>query len=488
MHILDFTLLIIIAMSNTLSFAQVRQPAVAGQLYTADSAKLQAEVSHLLRHQTSSRPKDNVCALIVPHAGYVFSGQTAASAFALLNPEHTYKRVFLLGPSHHVWLDGASADCGYAAYRTPIGDVPVDVELCKLLAEQGGVLTYRPEAHDAEHCLEVELPFLQCQLKQMPPIVPIIISTEDTAKLSSLAHILKPYLNADNLFVISSDFSHYPAYNDAEDVDRATAQAIMTGKSQCFFSQITENSRQHIPNLATSACGACAIGTLMLMTDGDKRFDYHHISYCNSGDAIYHERQRVVGYHAFAITLNTEKAQLHDEAAPYKSLPGLARKSMEAHLRGQSFTPQSALPELRQRCGAFVTLHTADGKLRGCVGHFGEDMHLQDVVARMAVSAAFKDPRFLPVEKDELKSLKIEVSVLTPMKRINSLDEMQLGRDGIYVRKGWRSGTFLPQVADEVNWTKEEFVDHCAHDKAGLAWGEWKSAELYTSRAIIVHE
>ena len=136
------------------------------------------------------------------------------------------------------------------------------------------------------------------------------------------------------------------------------------------------------------------------------------------------------------------------------------------------------------KCGAFVSLHK-HGRLRGCIGHFGEDYPLHEIVARMARAAAFEDPRFMPVTSDELADIDIEISVLTPMRRIQSIDEFQLHRHGIYIKKGYHSGTFLPQVADEVNWTKEEFLGHCAQDKAGIGWDGWREAELYIYEAIV---
>jgi AmmeMemoRadiSam system protein A len=131
-----------------------------------------------------------------------------------------------------------------------------------------------------------------------------------------------------------------------------------------------------------------------------------------------------------------------------------------------------------------VSLHK-NGRLRGCIGHFGEDVPLYEIVEEMARAAAFEDPRFLNVTREELDELEIEISVLTPMRRIYSLDEFELHRHGIYIRKGYHGGTYLPQVADEVNWTKEEFVSHCSQDKAGLGWDGWKEADLYVYEAIV---
>ena len=171
-----------------------------------------------------------------------------------------------------------------------------------------------------------------------------------------------------------------------------------------------------------------------------------------------------------------------------KKLKEIALQSIKDSLDGKSVTVRDSLlkddPMLSKKCGAFVSLHK-HGHLRGCIGHFGEDTPLYEIVAEMARAAAFEDPRFMPVSREELDAIDIEISVLTPMRRIQSLDEFELHRHGIYIRKGYRSGTFLPQVADEVNWTKEEFVGHCSQDKAGLGWNGWKDAELYVYEAIV---
>ena len=193
-----------------------------------------------------------------------------------------------------------------------------------------------------------------------------------------------------------------------------------------------------------------------------------------------------MGYHSFAILRGEEKGfSLTDEEKTL--LKKIAYESIKDSLDGKRIAQpslNSQLLTLNSMCGAFVSLHK-QGRLRGCIGHFGEDVPLYEIVAEMARAAAFEDPRFLPVTRDELDELDIEISVLTPMRRIQSLDEFQLHRHGIYIKKGYRSGTFLPQVADEVNWTKEEFVGHCSQDKAGLGWDGWRDAELYVYEAIV---
>ena len=457
----------------------VRPATQANRFYTGDSTALSEEVDSFLAVHKGRTQYDNVAALIVPHAGYYFSGNVAASAYMTLNPKRPYKRIFLLGPSHHEWLDGASVNTEADYYATPLGKVKVDRETAVQLTKDS-LFSYRPEAHDREHCLEVQLPFLQRRLGEVPPIVPIIIATNDYEKLQRMAAVLKPYFTDENLFVISSDFSHYPSYEVACEVDARTGKAIESGDVGQLIAAIETNARSGKRNLATSACGEFAIITLMLMLD--RHDEVKHLMYQNSGDIDDHDPNRVVGYHAFAI-LRNDSTSFTLTDVDKKLLKEIAYESIRDSLDGKPIR-STTHATLNVKCGAFVSLHK-HGRLRGCIGHFGEDYPLYEIVAEMARAAAFEDPRFTPVRREELDDIDIEISVLTPMRRIQSLDEFELHRHGIYIRKGYRSGTFLPQVADEVNWTKEEFVAHCSQDKAGLGWDGWRDAELYVYEAIV---
>ena len=475
---------------------KVRPATQAGSFYDSNPKRLTHHVDSLLARHADTPARSDVAAIIVPHAGYYFSGNVAAAAYALLDPSHTYKRVFLIGPSHYEWLEGASVNTEDDFYSTPLGQVPVDHEAGKHLTAVDSVFFYRAEAHDREHCLEVQLPFLQRRLGHVPPIVPIIVNTNDYGHLRRMADALRPYFNSDNLFIISSDFSHYPSYNDAREVDGKTRQAIESGDVAQLLATLDSNARSKKRNLATSACGEQAIITLMLMLDG--KHDIRHLLYQNSGDAPSHDHSRVVGYHAFAVFHPTVKGSQDqaENAAPEDTttfiltdaekatLKEIAMGSIRTAFDSTTYTPRNLTPTLRRHCGAFVSL-MKHGSLRGCIGTFTQDTPLYEVVHEMARGAAFEDPRFHSLRKDELSDIEIEISVLTPMRRIHSLDEFQLHRHGIYIRKGYRSGTFLPQVADEVNWTKEEFIGHCSQDKAGLGWNGWRDAELYVYEAIV---
>ena len=464
----------------------IRPATQANRFYTGDAKELSEEVDSFLAQHRGETVYNNVAALIVPHAGYYYSGNVAATAYMSMPKDKPYKRIFLLGPSHHEWLDGASVNAEADYYATPLGHVKVDHETALRLTDSDSVFSYQPKAHDREHCLEVQLPFLQRRFGEnvMPSIVPIIISTNDYQKLKRIANVLKPYFTEENLFVISSDFSHYPSYEDACEIDAKTGKAIETGNVEQFIAVLEENSRSGKRNLATSACGELAIVTLMLMMDST--YEVKHLLYQNSGDVDNQEHNRVVGYHAFAILRGaSQEFVLSDEEK--KILKEIAFTSIKDSLAGKPVARpilNAQYPVLNSKCGAFVSLHK-QGRLRGCIGHFGEDVPLHEIVAEMARAAAFEDPRFMPVTMDELEDIDIEISVLTPMRRIQSLDEFELHRHGIYIRRGYHSGTFLPQVADEVNWTKEEFVSHCAQDKAGIGWDGWRDAELYVYEAIV---
>ena len=473
-----------------------RSASVAGRFYPADSARLKAEVDSMLA-SAGNGGGTGVQALIAPHAGYVFSGGTAAKAFASISPKAAYRRVFLLGPSHKAAFDGASVDVAAGRYETPLGSVAVDREAGRALMQADSVFACLDEAHEGEHCLEVQLPFLQERLDTMPPIVPIIIGTQDIGRLRRIARALQPYFTAGNLFVISSDFSHYPAYDDACRADSITGKAIGEASLSAFIEAINDNAGSHIGNLYTSACGQSPIAVLLMLMERDGGVDMEHLGYSNSGDAPWGDTARVVGYHAFAAVRRAGESGTQAAAEKFALTAGekallldIARRSIADSLAGRSAQPVSEAlltPALRKRCGAFVTLNEG-GRLRGCIGNLVGRRPLWQTVQAMARAAAFEDPRFRPVGAAELPGIDIEISVLSPLRRIHSVSEVELGRHGIYIVKGPRSGTFLPQVATDTGWTREEFLGHCARDKAGLGWDGWRDAELYTYEAEVFGE
>jgi hypothetical protein len=197
-----------------------------------------------------------------------------------------------------------------------------------------------------------------------------------------------------------------------------------------------------------------------------------------------------VGYNSIVITRNQKADEhlFHFSDDEKRGMIAAARSAIYSALRMDydgDITPVGILKE--KGYGVFVTLHL-NGRLRGCIGRFTSSDSLYETIQDMARSAAFSDPRFPSLSRSEAPRIDIEVSVLSPLKRISSVDEFKLGRDGIYMIKGSRHGTFLPQVATETGWSTEEFLGHCAQDKAGIGYYGWKDAELYTYQTEIVNE
>ena len=467
-----------------------REPYSAGKFYTADPVLLKKQLKTLFEN-AEKKNVTNVVAIISPHAGYNYSGLVAATAFKQLDPEKQFDNIFVIGSSHTMYFDAASV---YKAgdYITPLGKIKVNTKLANELIKNNRFITFVPEAHKTEHVIENQLPFIQYYFKKPQQIVPLVISTEDPAKLKSIAKTLTPYLNGNNLFVISSDFSHYPRYADAVKADSTTAAGIVSNNPRKFIEALQENKAKGYPGLVTSACGWTSILTLLYITENNDDFKYVPLKYMNSGDVENGDKSRVVGYYAIALEKNAGNKGVQDFLSTKDKIKLLqiARETIESYLKTGKIPvidTSGLSPALKVHSGAFVTLNK-EQRLRGCIGRFMADEPLYKVVQEMAVAAAVQDPRFTPVKPVELNDIDIEISVLTPLKKIKSVDEIKLGRDGIYIVKGDKSGTFLPQVATETGWNLEEFLGHCARDKAGLGWNGWKDADIYTYQAIVFDE
>ncbi len=449
-------------------------------------------IDALFGRAAASRQLPDLAAVIVPHAGYVYSGGVAASGFNQINRNNGYENVFIIGPSHYVDFEGASVYTS-GNFQTPLGTVEVNRAIGRQLVASSALFSDRTDAQAREHSVEVELPFLQVVMKDHLRIVPIVVGANSAATCKQIADALRPYFNRRNLFVISSDFSHYPAYGDAVRTDSLTAAAILSNSPENLQRVLLQNDRAGIPNLATSLCGWSAVLTLLDLTSHDSGMKFAKIEYRNSGDSPVGDRGRVVGYCAITA-YRTEGGQADDKAGLSKDdknqLLAIARETLEHAIREgglPEIDPLTLSPSLKAPGGAFVTLNKND-RLRGCIGRFDASEPLYKVVQEMAVAAATRDYRFDPVHRSELGNIRIEISVLTPMRKISSINEFDPDKDGIYMRKGARSGTFLPQVAKETGWTKEELLGHCAQDKAGIGWDGWKDAELFVYEAIVFGE
>lgn len=466
-----------------------RKPAVSGRFYPSDANKLSNDLNDYFNSVTRKSNIGHVNAIISPHAGYVFSGKVAASAFAQINKETCYKNVFILAPSHQMAYNGASV-YNIGNYETPLGEIEVNIELANQLIEQNHCFSFFYDAHTLEHSLEVQLPFVQHWLKPGYKIVPIVIGTQDLLELRKLSDALLPYFNNDNLFVVSSDFSHFPNYTDAKKADMLMAEAILTKNVKNVEKAAFKNKKSKIKNLATSACGISGIYCLLYLLQANESLEIDQILYQNSGDSNYGDLDRVVGYLSFVVHVNkNSEIDVKLSSEQQKVLLNIGRNAITSKLKHEDYSlnENEIDNELHNCYGVFVSLHKK-GKLRGCIGRFESNEPLYNLVGIMAKAAAFNDTRFDPVGIEELNELEIEISVLSPLKEIKDKNEIKLGKHGIFIKQGIQRGTLLPQVATNNNWTVDEFLGYCSKNKAGIGWDGWKTAQLFIYSATVFSE
>lgn len=422
----------------------------------------------------------NPFAIISPHAGYYFSGKIAAKSFSVIDKDKKYDNIFILSSSHTASYAGATL-CSNEYYNTPFGLMTINNELCLKLSEDI-LFNFNNDHFKNDHTINMILPFIQERIKPGYKIIPIMIGDSDLNNLKNISNVLKPYLKGNNLFIISSDFSHYPNYYDAIEIDDQTKDAILSNNSEKFLNVVHNNNK---PNLSTRMCGWSSYLILLYMIE-NKDIKINVEEYKNSGDIIDDKNSNVVGYYAINFCDSETNLSISDK----KILIDIARQTIKEKLYN-NITYEPVKPEsdiLNSYRGAFVTL-TLNDNLKGCIGSFSPNYELYKVVRDVTLQSAFADGRFTPVIKEEFDLLKIEISVLTPFKKVdNPLNEIKLGKHGIYISKNNRSGTFLPQVAEQTGWSLEEYLGHCSRDKAGLEWNEWQTASVYTYEAEVFNE
>ena len=461
----------------------IRPPAVAGMFYPAEPAQLEATVDGLLR-QGSQVPQEPI-ALIVPHAGYVYSGGVAAMAFKQLQGRE-YEAVVLIGTNHRVASFRKISVWPTGAYSTPLGLMPVDSELAQRLVDAAPEhIVADTQAQLNEHSIEVELPFLQRVLGPSA-FVPILMGEPSMENCQALSDALARVLRGKKAVIVTStDMSHYPSYDAALQVDHSTLQAISSLAPQAVLNNTRLWMAAGVPNLACTLCGEGPTLTAMMtaLELGANRVTV--LQYANSGDASFGDKSQVVGYGA-VMFWKGETALLNAEEQAM--LLQITRETLEQVLTDGT-RPQYTVdqPALLQPNGAFVTLKKA-GQLRGCIGRMSSSQELYVTVQDVAIAAATEDARFPAVAKQELAEVDIEISVLFPMQYVEKLEEIQVGRDGLCISMGPFSGVLLPQVAIEQGWDREEFLRQvCA--KAGLPEDAWqKGAILYRFGAQVFGE
>jgi AmmeMemoRadiSam system protein B/AmmeMemoRadiSam system protein A len=426
----------------------VRPAAVAGLFYPGEPDTLAREVAGYLAEAHAGRPAPAYPkAIVVPHAGYIYSGPVAANAYALLRPARgLVKRVVLLGPCHRVAVRGLALPAA-TAFDTPLGRVPVDAAAVQALAGMPQVCV-SAATHAQEHALEVQLPFLQAVLGDFS-LVPLVVGAASAEQVAEVLDRL--WGGPETLVVISTDLSHYRRYDDARAIDGRTVAAILA------FDPALDHEQ---------ACGATPLAGFLLAAQR-RGLEGELLDARNSGDTA-GGRDRVVGYASFAFR-EPHAARFGDEHG--RTLTGIARSAIgEALGRGDAALPGEHW--LREHRASFVTL-TLGERLRGCIGSLEPHRPLGEDVASNARSAALRDPRFPPLTPAEFDRVGVEVSVLsTPVllpfgDHAELVSQLRPGVDGVILACDGRRGTFLPQVWEQVP-EPEAFLAHLKQ-KAGLA-------------------
>lgn len=278
-----------------------REPQFAGTFYSAGKVELETEINSYFEKAEKPYPTNkHLQAIISPHAGYVFSGSVAASAYNQIQEPALYKRVFVLASSHRYNFGGASVFLG-SSYKTPLGKIKTDQQVATELTQNSACFFEKNDVHSDEHSLEVQLPFLQQKMGTDFLLIPIILGTNKPETCQQIALQLKPWFTPENLFVISTDLSHYPTYNEARIVDQKTLEAICLNQPEKLLETLDNNRKLGIEQLATSLCGWTSVLTLLHLTHG-QNVDIVKVDYKNSGDAeMFANKSRVVGYGAIAV-------------------------------------------------------------------------------------------------------------------------------------------------------------------------------------------
>jgi AmmeMemoRadiSam system protein B/AmmeMemoRadiSam system protein A len=481
-------------------------PSVAGKFYPGDAKVLRANIAGYLEKAVLPEIDGEIVAAIVPHAGHVYSGPIAAYAYRAIAKQERKRiaagaeqleAVVVLAFSHR----GGYADVSVyhsGALATPLGNADVNEVVAREFMSADSRLSSNKQVFIGEHSAEVQIPFLQTALPDIP-IVPVMFGCQGPAYVEAVVKGLEEVAENHRIVVVATtDLSHYEPYEKANAIDGATVNEILKGDSK------------EMGRYAGVRRGAmCGPGPTLAAISYAENLGAEPVllKYSNSGDTA-GGKDAVVGYTSI-IFVRRDKSQRNENSKlpdheiesvkqeddylteeNKQELLVLARKSVESIVRDKKITwPEEPSSErLKENGAAFVTIHK-NGRLRGCIGRMEAIEPLYRTVARMAASAAVQDPRFPPVRPEELDDIHIEISVNTPLRSVSGPDEIVLGKHGVVVSNGSRQGVFLPQVASETGWTKEEFLSNLCSHKAGLAPDAYKNgARLFVFTSIVFEE
>lgn len=433
--------------------------------------------------------------LILPHAGWAYSGLTAWRAVRLVRGAK-FDRVVVLAPSHRAWIENRLVAPDASAVSTPLGEIPVDREWVDRLALLAPVVR-NDKVHRAEHSAQIEYPLLQLALGDGFSVVPLVMGSFGADQMAMCARAIMKLMDDRTLLVVSSDFTHYGEDFGYTPYGKTGSEDVRSNVASVDYEAFSHISKcdadafaAFIGKTGATICGHVPI-ELALRAAG-KNASFTRIAYATSGDEE-GDFSRFVCYMAVVGRVEWsggEKGVL--DSATRNFLLRVARESLEHAVRGdgrlklpRADVPSAALAKM----GAFVTLNDrTTGALRGCIGEIMPMRPLVDAVVARAVDSALHDPRFMPVTERELGNIRVEVSALTPPKPVASWRDIVLGRDGMTLEKGNAFAVFLPQVAPEQGWDLATTLSFLSQ-KAGLSADAWREgAKFETFQAEVFHE
>lgn len=462
-----------------LSHSAIITPQVADAFYPSDPEALTRMIADFLARASTQGAHAEILGAIVPHAGYVYSGPTAAEVYRRLQGKH-FDTVIILGTGHYYGIPGAAV-ISSGAFTTPLGAVPIDEAAAQKLLTQSPLIADFPSAFEKEHSIEVQLPFLQTVLKDFK-IIPLVMNTNDPrvsrAIGSAIASICKP---RKTLLLVSTDLSHYPDRQTSEIADRTTIEALLANNPDPgYFYTANRLVMERAPQgLVCTYCGEAALNTALyaLKSFAPKA---RLLAYTNSGRlAKIGDPSRVVGYAALLWIRDRKPSKEKPlDLIRRRRLVQMARDALNSKLV-KNQDPQPQLfddPQFNQPAAVFVTLRRQnqpkETSLRGCIGSLVPDLPLGEAVQVYAIKSALEDHRFAPVTASELSGLAIEISRLTPFRQAASAKAVRSGHGVLLTQKG-RSGLFLPSVWETLP-DKNQFLGELCSQKAGLPRDCWK--------------
>lgn len=433
-------------MYYNISMTKIKEPAVANSFYSGNAEELKNQLKNFAENNTNNY-EYKTRAVIVPHAGLIYSGQLAFEGISQL--DKYIKNIFIFAPAHRVGFEGIALTT-FDEWKTPLGNIRVNQEINKELEANFGAIFF-DKAHEKEHAIEIQIPAIQTVFDENIKIIPLVIGDENPEKITEI--ISKYYPDKEFGFIISSDLSHFLADNQAKQLDNKTAEMIETGNTEGFCHE--------------QACGATGIYGLTQFANALNysliRINMHNSSK-TSGD-----KSSVVGYGSWFLYEGTKNKFLKEYYSEY--ILNLCRDVISSKLDKVNITIKRA-PVFDELGACFVTLKK-HGNLRGCIGSIIAHKTLINDLMDNAQNSAFFDPRFEPVKKDEVDDLTIDVSILSDPKPMTFKDEADLldqivpYKDGIIIQDGRYKAVYLPSVWEELP-EKEIFLKSLKM-KAGMS-------------------